>query len=512
MRKLQSYLANQWQQGTGEGHLLFNPTTEEGLASASTEGLDLAEAVAFARETGGPGIRAMSFADRAQALQTIASAIHEHREALIELGIANAGNTRGDAKFDIDGATATLTAYASFAKDLPDRPFIPDGEGLQLGRSPRFSGQHIWATRLGVAVHINAFNFPAWGMVEKFACALLAGMPVLEKPGTPTAMVAEEVAKIVVSSGALPEGAFSFLCGSAGDLLDHLAGQDVVAFTGSSETASLLRSHEAFVHRGTRLNVEADSLNATIIGPDLENDSDGFDAFLSDTAREITQKAGQKCTGTRRILVPESMMDEVTEALSAALEAVPVGNPATQGIRMGPLTSASQRDEVKEGILNLATAAQITTGGTDSPEEKGFFISPTLLKAKDAQDDVFHSKEVFGPVSSLLSYSGDIAEAAHLVARGEGSLVSSLYSDDRNFTTGLALALAPWSGRIYLGSSRVAAHGTGPGLVLPSMIHGGPGRAGGGEELGGLRGLQFYMQRCAMQGFKSTIEGSFGQI
>ncbi|MGQ0553666.1 MAG: 3,4-dehydroadipyl-CoA semialdehyde dehydrogenase [Planctomycetota bacterium] len=510
MATLQSYLAGRWQTGTGPGTELVNPARNEPLARASAVGLDRAAALRHARDVGGPALRALSFAERGAALKALAGAIHKQREELIELGVANAGNTRGDAKFDIDGATATLAAYAEFAQALPASSFLPDGPGLQLGRSPRFWGQHILVARRGVAVHINAFNFPAWGQAEKMACALLAGVPVLEKPGTPTALMAERIGHLIVDSGALPEGAYSLLVGEAGDLLDHLEAQDGVAFTGSSATARVIRRHAAFVERGARLNVEADSLNASVLGPDVQAGDDCFALFVREAAREITQKAGQKCTATRRLLVPAPLAAAVAEALAAEISAVKVGDPSDDRHRMGPLTNAAQLSTVQAGIRRLQGAASLVTGGAEPLSPTGNFLAPTLLLARDAHSAVFHDEEVFGPVATVLPYSGSVVEATALVRAGQGGLVSSVYSDDRNFPAELALELAPWSGRVYLGGSKVAEHGTGPGLVLPAMTHGGPGRAGGGEELGGLRGLSFYQQRVAVQGFKSVVEGAFG--
>jgi 3,4-dehydroadipyl-CoA semialdehyde dehydrogenase len=510
MSMLQSYLAGRWQTGGGPGTRLLDPTTEEELGSASAAGLDRGAALRHAREVGGPALRALGIRQRGALLKALSAAIHARREALIELSIAHAGSTRGDAKFDIDGATGTLAAYAAFAAELPDTPFLTDGPALQLGRSPRFMGQHLLVPRRGVAVHINAFNFPAWGQCEKMACALLAGMPVIEKPGTPTAGVAEAVARAIVESGVLPEGAYGLLCGEAGDLLEHLGPQDVVAFTGSSATAVMLRAHRAFVERGARLNVEADSLNAAVLGADVAPGSDAFDLFVRELQREITQKSGQKCTALRRVLVPKATLGAVVESLVEGLSAVKVGDPRDDNHRMGPLTSKGQLDDVQAGIRRLAAAGQVATGGPERLGARGYFLRPTLVVAHDAHTPVFHAEEVFGPVCSLLPWSGDAAEAAALVAAGGGSLVTAVYSDDRRLPTELALELAPWSGRVYLGGSRMAEYGTGPGLALPSLVHGGPGRAGGGEELGGLRGLSLYMQRCAVQGFSSLIDGAFG--
>lgn len=509
MTILQSYLAGRWQTGTGPGTPLVNPTNDQVLAHASSQGLDLGAAVKHGRTVGGPALRALSFAERAAALKALSAAIHEHREQLIALGVSNAGNTRGDAKFDVDGATGTLAAYAHFGKSLPDRPFLVDGEALQLGRAPRFLGQHIRVPRLGLAVHVNAFNFPAWGMMEKAACALLAGVPVLEKPGTPTAMVAEAIARIVVESGILPEGAFQFLAGGAGDLLDHVGPQDSVAFTGSGGTAALFRRHDAFVLRGARLNVEADSLNAAVLGADVDTSSEVFGLFLREVVREVTQKTGQKCTAIRRILVPEARVGEVCEALSAELSAITVGDPEQKETRMGPLTNAAQLASVQQGITALSASAEVVCGGAARLGEVGCFVAPTLLRATNSGADVFHADEVFGPVTSVLPYDGMAQTAVDLVARGQGALVSSVFSDDRAFATEVTLGLAPWSGRVYLGDSKIADHATGHGLVLPSCVHGGPGRAGGGEELGGLRGLDLYTQRLSVQAGRALIEGSF---
>jgi 3,4-dehydroadipyl-CoA semialdehyde dehydrogenase len=510
MSTLQSYLAGRWQSGEGEGTALGNPTTDEVLAHASTAGLDLGEALRHGREVGGPALRAMSFAERGAALKALSAAIHEHREALIDLGIANAGNTRGDAKFDIDGATATLAAYAHFAKGLPDTPHLTDGDVIQLGRAPRFLGLHVSVPRRGVAVHVNAFNFPAWGMMEKAACALLAGVPVLEKPGTPTAMMAERIAHIIVDSGILPEGAFQFLCGGAGDLLDHVDTQDGVAFTGSSGTAAHFRRHDAFVLRGARLNVEADSLNAAVLGPDVDTDDEAFDLFVREVVREVTQKTGQKCTAIRRIMVPEALMGEACEAIAAGLEGTKWGDPTVKENRMGPLTNGAQLTSVLEGTERLLTAAEAVTGADGRQGDTGCFVKPALLRAADADADVLHADEVFGPVTTVMPYDGSVGRAAHLVARGGGGLVASLFSDDRTFSAALSAELMPWSGRVYAGDSKTAEYATGHGLVLPACVHGGPGRAGGGEELGGLRGLAFYMQRTALQGGRALVESGFG--
>jgi 3,4-dehydroadipyl-CoA semialdehyde dehydrogenase len=511
MQVLKSYVQGRWHAGAGRPATLFNPTSEEPIAELSSEGVDFRGVVEHARKAGGPALRAKTFEERAALLDKLSKALHAHRDELIEISIRNAGTPRGDAKFDVDGAIGTLAAYARFGAELGARRFLYDGAGVQLGRTARFWGEHVLVPRLGVAVHVNAFNFPAWNMMEKAACALLAGAPVIEKPGTPTAMLAWRIAEIVVASGALPEGAYQFVAGSLGDLLDHLGPQDAIAFTGSSATAAKLRGHANVVRRNVRINLEADSLNAAVLAPDVESGSDAYNLFLSNVALDMTQKTGQKCTAVRRVLVPRERVDEVAAELIAALGAVRVGDPADAATRMGPLASSDQLRDVRAGIERLSKAARTACGGAAPVRDKGYFVAPTLLVAADSRADVVHGEEVFGPVATVLPYSGDAEEAAALVARGEGSLVASVYSNDSAFLETSALALGPWTGRIWLGSDKMAEQSLPPGMVLPQMIHGGPGRAGGGEELGGVRGLAFYLQRVALQGFKGVIAPeSFG--
>ena len=511
MQTLQSYVVGQWQSGSGTPALLVNPTSGEALAETSATGVDMAAVVRHAREVGGPALRALSFAARGELLKALSAAIHEQREELIELSTANGGNTRGDAKFDIDGATGTLAAYAHTAKGLGERPFLVDGGGLQLGRTARFWGQHIWVTRPGVAVHINAFNFPAWGMMEKAACALLAGVPVIEKPGTSTALVAWRIARIVVESGILPEGAFQFLAGSVGDLFDQLEAQDSVAFTGSARTGLKIRSHQNLLARSVRVNVEADSLNAVVLAPDVDASSESYGLFLANVALDMTQKTGQKCTATRRIFVPVERLAQVRDDLLAELGRVPVGDPSDSAYRMGPLAHPGQFDDVRAGIAALCEVAEAHSVGADAIPSEGCFVAPTLMVAKDARAPLLHELEVFGPVATMIPYGGEAAQAAELVNLGGGGLVTSVYSNDADWTESYVLGVAAWHGRVWIGSDRTAGQALPPGMVLPGLVHGGPGRAGGGEELGGLRGLEFYMQRVALQGFKGFVEGHFGE-
>ena len=510
MRTLESYLCGRWQAGQEPFTPLVDPAKDEPLARCSSNGLDLAAAVAFARERGGPALRAMTLPERAAALKALSAAVHEQREALIEVSIANGGSTRGDAKFDLDGATGTLAAYASLGKRLPERPFLVDGDGLQLGRTPRYWGQHVRVPLPGVAVHLNAFNFPAWGMGEKMACALLAGVPVIEKPGEQTALIAEEVARLVVATGALPEGAFQFVAGGPGDLLDHLRAGDCVAFTGSGHTGHLVRSHPNLLRHGVRVNVEADSLNAHVLAPDVENDSEAYDQLLSNVVTDLTQKAGQKCTAARRILVPAERVDEVVADLVGQLERQKVGDPAQSDTRVGALTDARQLEAAQEGIAALTEHGRVACGGPERHGDTGCAIRPTLIVAEDATADVFHEREVFAPVASVLPYSGSAEEAIALTNRGGGGLVCALYSNDDAWTEQVVLGVAPWHGRVWIGSDRLSGQGLPPSLVLPQTVHGGPGRAGGGEELGGLRGLDFYTQRVAIQGFQGFVAKRFG--
>ena len=505
MRTLESYLLGNWRAGSGRETLLENPTTEEPIARVLDAKFDGARVLAHAREKGGTALRALTFAQRGELLKGLSAAIHERREELIELSIENAGTTRGDAKFDIDGATGTLMAYAGYAAELPERPFLFDGDEVQLGRTTRFSGRHVLVPRRGCAVHVNAFNFPAWNMMEKAACALLAGTPVIEKPGTPTALVAERIARIIVDSKLLPEGAWQFVAGSLGDLLDHMGPQDCLAFTGSSRTAEKLRGHPNLVRQNVRVNIEADSLNAALLAPDVGEEAETYALFLANVALDMTQKTGQKCTAVRRILVPAERAEAVARDLTAELARVTVGDPAEKSTRMGPLVSKGQLADVRAGIGRLASAGKLACGGAEPLFDRGCFVAPTLCVAADAGAGVFHAEEVFGPVASVLPTGGAAAEMAALAGRGGGGLVSSVYSNDEAWTEEAVLGLAPWHGRVWIGSDRMAEQALPPGMVLPAMIHGGPGRAGGGEELGALRGLAFYLQRTALQGFKGLL-------
>jgi oxepin-CoA hydrolase/3-oxo-5,6-dehydrosuberyl-CoA semialdehyde dehydrogenase len=507
MQLLASFLGGSWSNGSGPRVSLVNPTTEEVVAEVASGGHDLPGAFRFAREAGWAALGGMTFAQRGALCGALAKAVSAAREELITLAIANGGNTRSDAKFDIDGAGVTLSHYADVGARLGDAKLLGDGEPIQVGRTARMGGQHVWTRRHGVAVHINAFNFPAWGLAEKLACSLVAGMPVIAKPATATALVAHRLAQLF--EPLLPPGVLQVLIGPAGELLDQLRPADVVAFTGGSATAALLRSKVG----GARLNVEADSLNAAVLGPDVDLTSETGALFVADVARDITQKTGQKCTAIRRVLVPAGRFADACAALKERVGAIAVGDPSRDDVRMGPLATAQQLADVRAGIARLAAATDSVHGGTGDvapvgvPAGKGYFVGPVLRSTNDALGCApLHSHEVFGPVATIAPYEGDAAFAADFVARGEGCLVSSAYSDDRDWVANFVTAAAPWAGRLYLGSAKMAAQSPGPGTVLPSLVHGGPGRAGGGEELGGERGMKFYMQRCALEGDASVLK------
>ena len=513
MSTLESFLCGRWVSGAGRPATLVNPSTEEPLAEASTEGLDFGAALEHARHRGGPALRAMTFGERGALLKSLASAVHAKRDELLDLAMRNGGNTRGDAKFDVDGAAGTLGAYAELGASLGDARALLDGDAVNLGRSSRLAGQHVLTPRHGVAVHVNAFNFPAWGLAEKAAQALLAGMPVITKPATATALVAHRMVQLLVDSGALPDGALQLVTGGAGDLIDRLGSQDVLAFTGAGSTGMMLRGKVNLLAASTHVNVEADSLNAAVLGPDVERGSDTWDLFVADVVRDMTQKTGQKCTAIRRVFVPAAMLDAAQEDLSDRLSACRVGNVLADGVTMGPVSTAAQLRDARAGIERLAASgARVVLGGAaavqgvGAPEGKGYFVAPTLLRLDDnTRGDDVHEHEVFAPVATLIPY-GSVPEAVALVHRGGGSLVSSVYTDDRAVAAEVALGVASSNGRVCVVSAKVAGAWLGPGAVLPQLLHGGPGRAGGGEELGGLRGVSLYLQRTALQGYGPLLE------
>lgn len=513
---LQSHLAGAWHDGQGDPIDLYNPATEAVVAQTKSAG-GFAEALGYARDVGGPALRKLGWQERGKRLKAMAKLLHEHREALISIAVANGGNTRGDAKFDIDGATGVLATYAFLSKELGDKPWLLRGEATEIMRGSKIRTQDVWVPRHGAAIHINAFNFPAWGMVGKLAVAFLAGMPTVSKPATSSAALAERIAHILLDSDLLPPGALSLISGPVGDLLDHVAPQDVVAFTGSADTGARIRGHEAVMRQGVRVNVEADSLNAAIIGPDVEPGSELFDLVIRDAATEITQKAGQKCTATRRILVPTERLEAVRDALVDRLSAIAdkTGDPSDKDVRMGPLATARQLADARAGVAALSKAAERIFGNPERSsfvgvdDGKGYFLEPILLQATEAAakdpDAPFHKVEVFGPVSTLLPYDGTVDSARTIVGAGHGSLVSTVYTDDRKLLGEAIAELAPYLGRLVVANEKVAGASVSPGCVFAVCNHGGPGRAGGGAELGGVEGLQLYMQRTSIQGGASQI-------
>jgi len=517
MPQLASYLCGAFATGKGEMVPLLNPATEEVVAHAGCGGVDLAAALRFAREQGGPALRALTFAQRGELLAKLASTIADHRDELIETSVANGGTTRGGAKFDIDGAAGTLQAYAELGKKLGAARELVDGEPVLIGRGAKLAGRHAWLAREGVAVLINAFNFPAWGFAEKAATALLAGMPVINKPATATAWTAVRLAELLVAANVLPAGAFQQLLGGVGPLLDALGPQDVVAFTGSSATGTTVRSMPALLRHGVRVNVEADSLNAAVVGGGVEPGSSAWQTLLRDVVRETMEKSGQKCTATRRVIVPEALVAPLVEELSDRLGALKIGNPANKEVELGPLATRQQRDDLHAGCARLRKSCEVAFGVErpatliDVPAGKGFFAGPMLFVARDAKAiDEAHRDELFGPVTTIVPCSGAPADAIALVNRGGGMLVTTVYAEARDWCETVAKGIAPWVGRVCLVDSKSEGTTLPPGMVLPDLIHGGPGRAGGGEELGGARGLHHFMGRTAFEGPRALVERLFG--
>jgi len=513
MKTLRSFVEGKWYEATEGFQTLVNPCSEEPVARASSAGVDHARALEFARRVGRNELRTLTFTERAEMLSAMSKVLHGHRDELIALSLRNTGTTRKDAKFDIDGGTFTLAHYAALGREIGQVRHLADGDGVKLGQSSRFWGQHVLVPLSGAAVLINAFNFPVWGFAEKAACALLAGVPVIVKPATSSAMLTERCIEIVIEANVLPPGLLSLVSGSTGDLLDLLGGQDVLAFTGSASTALALRQKKNLLASSTRVNIEADSLNAAVLGPDVDPSSETWAVFVRDVIREMTQKTGQKCTAVRRILVPSGLLDAVRERLCEDLGDVVTGNPLDPSVKMGPLASAQQLDDVIGGVARLGEETQRVFGsgerveGAGNPAGTGFFFGPTLLEASDGSGArLVHDLEVFGPVATLIAYDGTPVEAATLVARGQGSLVTSLYSNDLEFVSGYLAEGGSTSGRLYLGSEKVAGLLPGSGVAMPQLLHGGPGRAGGGQELAGLKGLELYQQRVALSGDRVMVE------
>jgi oxepin-CoA hydrolase/3-oxo-5,6-dehydrosuberyl-CoA semialdehyde dehydrogenase len=468
-----------------------------------------------ARRVGGPAIRELTFHQRAALLKELGLHLMADKDELYALSYRT-GATRRDSLVDIDGGIGTMLSYASKGRrELPNDTVVLDGALEPLGKGGTFVGQHVYTSRPGVAVQINAFNFPVWGMLEKLAPAFLAGLPSIVKPASQTAYLTELVVRRIIESGILPEGSLQLLAGSAGTLLDELQVQDSVAFTGSAHTAGMLRTHTNVLHGGVQLGVEADSLNCSVLGPDVAAGDPEFDLFVKGVVTEMTVKAGQKCTAIRRVIVPEAIAGDVVEAISARLGSTTVGNPADESVRMGALASLEQREEVRKAVQALRGSAEIVYGDPDHVDvidadaERGAFMSPVLLRARKGAVEP-HDIEPFGPVSTVLSYSS-LDEAVELAARGKGSLVGSVVTHDPDVARTVVLGLAPWHGRILVLDRDDAKESTGHGSPLPVLVHGGPGRAGGGEELGGMRGVLHHMQRTAVQGSPDMLTAITGR-
>lgn len=505
---LESFLAGRWMRGTDPGSPLLDPTSGETVALASSRGLDLGTALAHAREIG-PALRGLTYARRAGYLGAIADMLAARKDEWYAIARRNSGNTRADAAIDVDGAIGTLKYYAKTGAALGEAAFLADGAPARLVRDPNFQGLHLGIPIEGVAIHVNAYNFPAWGLWEKAAVALLAGVPVFAKPATATAWLAVAMVRAVTEAGILPEGALSLLAGGAGDLLDHVRFGDAIAFTGSGQTAEAIRLHPRVRAEGVRVNVEADSLNAALLGPDGAPGSAVFDLFVREVVREMTSKAGQKCTAIRRVLVPAAYADLVIAALGEALDRVVPGAPDAEGVGMGPLVSSAQRASVEAGLAALAKETTLVYPRDRAPRGEGAFIAPVLLRAKP-EATLVHELEVFGPLATVVPYR-DEREAYALARRGGGSLAVSVFSADPAFLASSALALGASHGRVLLVDPSIGDAHPGHGIVLPSCLHGGPGRAGNGEELGGLRGLWFYHQRTAVQGPAPVLAGLAGR-
>ena len=503
MPVLRSYVSGRWT-APPDGRPVRDAVTGEEVTRISSDGIDRGAALDYGRRAGGPALRALTFHERAALAKAVGGMLREHRDELYALS-ARTGATLADSKFDIDGGIGVLLSYASKAKrELPNDTIYPEGAVEPLGRGGQFAGQHILTPRLGVAVQVNAFNFPAWGPLEKLAPALIAGVPTLVKPASQTAYVTARLVELIIESAILPDGSLQLLCGSAGDLLDHLGEQDLLSFTGSASTAQQLRAHPNVVARSVRFNAEADSLNCSILGPDATPGTPEFDLYVRQLVTEMTVKAGQKCTAIRRAFVPAGQLDAVIDAVRARLEKVVIGNPADETVRMGALASLEQREEVRRALKALEPAGQLVFGDpehvqvTGADADRGAFISPLLVRCDDASRAEPHEVEAFGPVSTVMGYTGT-DEVIGLAARGRGSLAGSVVTGDPGFARDVVLGLAPWHGRILVLDQDDAKESTGHGSPLPMLVHGGPGRAGGGEEMGGVRGVLHHMQRTAVQ-------------
>ena len=508
--KLENYITGKWITGDGDGQQLFNGVTGEPVASASTKGLDFKKILEYGREVGNPALRKMTFHARGNMLKALALHLRNHLDKFYKISYQT-GATKADSWVDIEGGIGNLFANASLRRKFPDEVFCVDGDSHNLGKNNTFMGTHILVPREGVAVHINAFNFPVWGMLEKIAVNLLAGMPCVVKPATVTSYLTEAVVKEIIASKILPEGALQLICGSAGDMLDHVISQDVVTFTGSASTGLLLKSNPNILKENAPFNMEADSLNCIVLGEDVTRDKPEWDIFIKEIRKEMTLKAGQRCTGIRRIFVAENKMEDVWKAISSSLSQTTIGNPLNEKVRMGSLAGQTQRNEVKEQVQKLLASSQIIYGSLDSVDvidadaTKGAFMSPLLLmNEKPFASKEAHEVEAFGPVSTIMPYR-KMDEAIVLSKLGKGSLCSTIVTADYKIARDYVIGASTHHGRILVLNNECAKESTGHGSPLPLLVHGGPGRAGGGEEMGGLRGVKHYLQRTALQGSPTTI-------
>ncbi len=509
--KLGNYALDEWLAGDGDGRPLVSAVDSRPLAAITSDGLDFAAMLEHARKIGGANLRQLTFHERGDMLKALAQYLMEHKKEFYALSTAT-GATRADSWVDIDGGISTLFVFSSKGRrEMPNDHVYLDGPPEPLSRNGTFVGQHIFTPKLGAAVHINAFNFPCWGMLEKLAPTLLAGVPAIIKPASSTAYLTELMVKRIIKSGLLPEGAVQLICGGVGDLFDHLNCQDTISFTGSKPTAEMLQQHPRVVSESVAFTAETDSLNASILGPDAVPGTPEFDLFIKEVCREMTSKAGQKCTAIRRIIAPSEVSADLVRALSTALGEIRVGNPASKDVDMGALASMGQREEVVERIAELSAEAEVVYGGSedfelvDADASKGAFFMPTLLHCeKPLRSSAVHSVEAFGPVSTVLPYDS-IDEAIELAKLGEGSLAGSIITNDNNVAREIVLGTAAYHGRMIVINRHCADESTGHGSPLPHLVHGGPGRAGGGEEMGGVRGVLHYMQRTAIQGSPETL-------
>ncbi len=508
--KLKNYAAGKWVEGDGEGQPLYNAITGEQIATASTKGISFEEMLHYGRTVGSPALRKMTFQERGRMLKALALHLVELKNKYYKLSYAT-GATKTDSWIDIEGGIGNLFAYASLRKQFPNQTFYVDGDAAALSKGGSFIGHHIMVPREGVAIHINAFNFPIWGMLEKIAVNLLAGMPAVVKPATLTSYLTELMVQDIIASKILPEGALQLLCGSANGILDHAQSQDIVTFTGSATTGRMLKSPPRLLEESVPFNMEADSLNAAVLGSDAKPGTEEFDLFIKEVRKEMTVKCGQKCTAIRRIIVPENLIEDVQVALSAALQKTTIGDPQVEGVRMGALAGKEQLKEVMEKLAQLKEHSEVVYGDEALKEvmgadvNKGAFMSPVLLRNNAPFQKLgTHELEAFGPVSTIMPYK-DIDEAVQLAKLGKGSLVCSITTADDLLAREFTINAASHHGRILVLNRHCAKESTGHGSPMPLLVHGGPGRAGGGEEMGGKRGVLHYMQRTAVQGSPTTI-------